>query len=134
MSLKGSQQRPLIFEIEDLHWIDHTSQDYLASFVESLPGCCHFAADHLPSWLPPPMAREILCHASLPAQSGTARRASQSSARLGNTQALPAHLEQVIIEKAQGNPFFLEELTRAVIEHGDLQHGYGVSQTRFKGC
>jgi predicted ATPase len=38
MSLKGSQQRPLIFEIEDLHWIDHMSQDYLASFVESLPG------------------------------------------------------------------------------------------------
>ena len=42
LSLKGSQQRPLIVEIEDLHWIDHTSQDYLASFVESLLGlpCC----------------------------------------------------------------------------------------------
>jgi tetratricopeptide (TPR) repeat protein len=30
-------------------------------------------------------------------------------------------LVQTIIEKAEGNPFFLEELTRAVIEHGDLQ-------------
>src|SRR5215471_17436 len=38
MSLHGSQQRPLIFEIEDLHWIDPTSQEYLASLVESLPG------------------------------------------------------------------------------------------------
>jgi predicted ATPase len=37
MSFKGSQHRPLIVEIEDLHWIDNTSQDYLASFVESLP-------------------------------------------------------------------------------------------------
>src|SRR5262249_39608213 len=38
MSLEGSQHRPLIVEIEDVHWIDHTSQEYLASFVESLPG------------------------------------------------------------------------------------------------
>ena len=36
MSLKGSQQRPLIFEIEDLHWIDQTSEDFLSSLVESV--------------------------------------------------------------------------------------------------
>ncbi|NIS70544.1 MAG: hypothetical protein GTO12_16840 [Proteobacteria bacterium] len=34
---------------------------------------------------------------------------------------LPHDLEQTIVEKAEGNPFFLEELTRAIIEHGDLQ-------------
>ena len=45
---------------------------------------------------------------------------SPSSTRPSQQQALPAHLEQMIIDKAQGNPFFLEELTRAVIEHGDL--------------
>jgi predicted ATPase len=33
---------------------------------------------------------------------------------------LPEHLEDMIIDKAQGNPFFLEELTRAVIEQGAL--------------
>src|SRR5262249_34147473 len=44
-------------------------------------------------------------------------------------QALPVHLEQVIIDKAQGNPFFLEELTRAVIEHGDLQKEVVVPDT-----
>jgi predicted ATPase len=38
MSLTGSQRRPLIFEVEDLHWIDQTSEAYLAAFVESLPG------------------------------------------------------------------------------------------------
>jgi predicted ATPase len=37
MSLKGSQRRPLIFEIEDLHWLDKTSETYLASLVEGLP-------------------------------------------------------------------------------------------------
>src|SRR5215813_3809120 len=38
MSLKGSQQRPLIIEIEDLHWLDQTSEAYLSSLVESVAG------------------------------------------------------------------------------------------------
>jgi predicted ATPase len=38
MSLRGSRQRPLILEVEDLHWIDKTSEDYLMSLVESLVG------------------------------------------------------------------------------------------------
>jgi class 3 adenylate cyclase len=37
MSLNGSRQRTLIFEVEDLHWIDKTLEEYLASLVESLP-------------------------------------------------------------------------------------------------
>jgi predicted ATPase len=42
---------------------------------------------------------------------------------------LPEHLEQVILAKAEGNPFFLEELTRVVIEHGDLQEAVMVPDT-----
>jgi predicted ATPase len=38
MSLQGSQRRPLLFEVEDLHWIDQTSEAYLASLVESIAG------------------------------------------------------------------------------------------------
>jgi len=34
--------------------------------------------------------------------------------------ALPEHLEQMIIARAEGNPFFLEELTRAVLDHADV--------------
>src|SRR5215510_12808629 len=36
MSLRGSRQRPLLLEVEDLHWIDRASEDYLMSLVESL--------------------------------------------------------------------------------------------------
>jgi len=37
-SLCGSQRRPIIFAVEDLHWVDQSSEDYLASLVESLAG------------------------------------------------------------------------------------------------
>jgi len=37
-SLRGCQQRPIIFVVEDLHWVDRSSEEYLASLVESLAG------------------------------------------------------------------------------------------------
>src|SRR5262249_57459081 len=64
MSLKGSQQRPLIFEIEDLHWIDKTSEEYVASLVESLPGAAillltTYRPGYHPSWLAKSYATQI---------------------------------------------------------------------------
>src|SRR5262245_45259614 len=38
MSLRGSQRQPLILAVEDLHWIDQTSEACFASLVESLTG------------------------------------------------------------------------------------------------
>src|SRR5215467_3224537 len=120
MSLKGSQQRPLIVEIEDVHWIDPTSQDYLASFVESLPGTAILLlTTYRPGYRPPWVEKSYATQLSLRSLASHDAVTVVHSTR--QQQALPVHLEQVIIEKAQGNPFFLEELTRAVIEHGDLQ-------------
>src|SRR5262249_20592163 len=128
MSLKGSQQRPLIFEIEDLHWIDHTSQEYLASLVESLPGASILLlTSYRPGYRPPCLEKSYATQVSLPTLPQHHAATVVHSTR--QQQALPQHLEQVIIEKAQGNPFFLEELTRAVIEHGDLQTDIVVPDT-----
>jgi predicted ATPase len=44
-------------------------------------------------------------------------------------EQLPDHLTQVILAKAEGNPFFLEELTRAVVEQGSLQADVAVPDT-----
>src|SRR5204863_11320 len=44
LSLRGSRLRPLIFIVEDVHWIDKTSEEYLASLVERVwdgPGALH---------------------------------------------------------------------------------------------
>jgi predicted ATPase len=67
MSLKGSQQRPLIFEIEDLHWIDYTSQDYLASLVESLAGTSillltTYRPGYRPPWIDKSYSTQISLH------------------------------------------------------------------------
>jgi class 3 adenylate cyclase len=64
MSLKGSQQRPLIFEIEDLHWVDKTSEDFLSAFVESLAGAsilllATYRPGYRPAWIEKSYATQI---------------------------------------------------------------------------
>jgi class 3 adenylate cyclase/tetratricopeptide (TPR) repeat protein len=128
MNLKGSQQRPLIVEIEDLHWIDQTSEAYLSSLVESLTGASILLlTTYRPGYRPPWVEQSYATQVSLP--NLTPQHAITIVHSTGQQQALPQHLEQVIIDKAQGNPFFLEELTHAVIEQGDLQRDGVVPDT-----
>src|SRR5262249_18351512 len=100
MSLKGSQQRPLIIEIEDLHWIDKTSEDYVASLVESLGGAfLMLLTTYRPGYRPPWLEKSYSTQVSLP--NLTPQNAVTVVHSTSQQQALPQHLEQVIIEKAQ---------------------------------
>jgi len=54
-SLHGSRRRPLIIAIEDLHWIDRSSEEYLASLAESVAGApvlllCTWRPGYRPPW------------------------------------------------------------------------------------
>ena len=166
MSLHGSQQCPLIVEIEDLHWCDKTSEDYLTLLVESVAGASillldvHFTSPspvgaglvpaqswattrvapttsahcqamrlavylrnrHLvtyrpgyrPPWLDKSYTTQMALRHLAPLESVTVVRSTRQH------RELPEPLEQMIIAKAEGNPFFLEELTRAVLDHADV--------------
>ena len=72
------------------------------------------------------VAGQIL-YPTVVAQSG---RPSAERGALDQPAKYPAaHLEQMIVEKAEGNPFFLEELTRAVLEHADFETTVTVPDT-----
>ena len=100
--------------------MDQTSEDYLASLVESLAGTpilllTTYRPGYRPPWLDKSYAtqlalRNLASHNALTVVHSIIQR-----------ERLPDHLSQTIIEKAEGNPFFLEELTRTIIEHGDVQ-------------
>jgi class 3 adenylate cyclase/tetratricopeptide (TPR) repeat protein len=128
MSLKGSQQRPLIFELEDLHWIDQSSEEYLTFLVESLAGApmlllTSYRPGYQPLWLAKSYATQVSLQSLAPHDAVTVVHATSQQ------RALPEPLAQTIIDKAQGNPFFLEELTHAVIDQGALQESVIVPDT-----
>jgi predicted ATPase len=128
MSLHGSQQCPLIIEIEDLHWCDKTSEDYLALLVESVAGASilllvTYRPGYRPPWLDKSYTTQMALRHLAPQESVTVVRSTRQH------RELPEPLEQMIIAKAEGNPFFLEELTRAVLDHADIVTNVTVPET-----
>jgi class 3 adenylate cyclase/tetratricopeptide (TPR) repeat protein len=128
--LRESQMQPLLLVFEDLHWIDSETQALLESLVESLPTArllllVNYRPEYQHGWgsktyytqlrldpLPPVSADEFL------------------QALLGNDPSL-VPLKRLLIERTEGNPFFLEESVHTLVETGVLvgeRGGYRLGQ------
>lgn len=106
-------RRPLLLVIEDLHWVDKTSEELLASLAEVLLGVrvlliATCRAGYQPSWIGRPNVTQIGLGPLSPLES---RRLVESV--LGAESSSEA-LVSAILARAEGNPFFLEELARGV--------------------
>jgi class 3 adenylate cyclase/tetratricopeptide (TPR) repeat protein len=117
--LRESQVQPLLLAFEDLHWIDSETQALLDSLVESLPTArlfllVNYRPEYQHAWgsktyytqlrldpLPPESAEELL------------------QALLGDDAGLEP-LKELLIARTEGNPFFLEESVRTLVETGAL--------------
>ena len=117
MALHGSRRRPIVFAGEDLHWIDKTSEECVASLVDSLAGApILLVVTYRPGYRPPWLDRSFVTQLALqPLSAEDSLSVVHSVFRRG----IGDTLAQVILTKAEGNPFFLEELSRAVDEQGE---------------
>jgi class 3 adenylate cyclase/tetratricopeptide (TPR) repeat protein len=117
MCLNGSRQRPLILEIEDLHWIDPSSDECLAALVERMAGAPILVLmTYRPGYRAAWMDRSYVTQVALqPLTSQDSFRVVQA---VLPTVAPSTPLVPQLLAKADGNPFFLEELARTVVEQG----------------
>jgi predicted ATPase len=125
-----ARRAPLVLVLEDLHWADSLSLDLAAVVMETLTLApillvCVYRPEHEhPCWHLGAVARrkcldrytEITLHELSPQQS---RRMVESLLRI---DALPASLREEVLAKAQGNPFFVEEVIRSLIDSGTVYH------------
>ena len=107
-----SRRQPLVVAIEDVHWIDPTSEAFLTDFVERLVGApilliVTFRPGHRPAWMDKSYATHLTLQPLGPEASQHVVRAASGSAPLS------AEREQQIVRQAAGNPFFLVELAAA---------------------
>lgn len=108
---------PTVLVIEDLHWIDTASEEYLAwaAGIEQawpLLVVCTHRPDYRPPWAGRANSTEL--------RLGPLSRSSTIelvTSRLG-AGALPARLGELVAEKAEGNPLFAEELALYLQEPG----------------
>jgi tetratricopeptide (TPR) repeat protein len=117
LTIRRSRQGPLVVLLEDVHWIDRASEEYFASLVDALVGAriilvCTYRAGYRPPWIDKSFATQMALQ-PLGREDGLNLARSTSGA-----QALDATLLETIAAKAEGNPFFVEELVRAVREQG----------------
>ncbi len=127
MCITASRQRPLIIAVEDMHWID-TASEALGGMVESLDGVpLLLILTYRPGYRPPWLEKSHVTQIALQPLS-----AEDSLSVLGGLLP-PARLAdpvaQLILSKAEGNPFFLEELARTVREQGGLSPAVTVPDT-----
>jgi len=111
-----------IVEIEDLHWTDATTEEFLSFLVESLTGApllllLTYRSGYRPRWMDKSYATQITMR-----RLGDRESERVVHAALRRT-SVPAELARLILAKAEGNPFFLEELTRSLLERGTWAEG-----------
>ena len=113
--LRESQVQPLLLVFEDLHWIDAETQAFLDSVVESLPTArllllVNYRPEYQHAWGSRTYYRQLRIDPLLP------ENAEQLlEALLGNDPGLQP-LTRLLIERTEGNPFFLEESVRTLVE------------------
>ncbi|MGH7266046.1 MAG: ATP-binding protein, partial [Candidatus Rokuibacteriota bacterium] len=117
LSLQGSRGRPIVFAVEDVHWIDSASRAYLDSLVESLAGAAimlvaTYRPGYRPQWMEKSYATQIALQPLGPDESLSVVRA------ILKRDDVPEAFAQAVLAKAEGNPFFLEELARALADQG----------------
>jgi predicted ATPase len=115
--LHDCRHQPLVLAVENLHWIDPTSEAWLTALVEHLDGAAMLLlVTHRPGYRPPWLAQSVATQIALPRLLPEDSLAVVQSVL--QTTPLPAPLLQTIITKAGGNPFFLEELAWTIREQG----------------
>jgi transcriptional regulator with AAA-type ATPase domain/tetratricopeptide (TPR) repeat protein len=115
--LRSSQGGPLVIVVEDLHWIDQLSEQYLASLVERIAGkpillVVTYRPEYHAPWVLRSSGTQVTVQPLAPADSLTVVRGAFGTDQVAEPVA------QLILTKAEGNPFFLEELARAAREQG----------------
>jgi hypothetical protein len=117
--LRESQVQPLLLVFEDLHWIDPETQSLLDSLVESVPSArvlllVNYRPEYQHSWNSKTYYGQVRLDAL-----GPESAEELLSALLGTDPGL-ADLKGLLIRRTEGNPFFLEESVRTLVETGAL--------------
>jgi class 3 adenylate cyclase/tetratricopeptide (TPR) repeat protein len=110
---KGSEVQPLIIAFEDLHWIDKSSEDIVRSHLDSIPGSrvlliFTYRPEFIHTWGAKSYHNQLTLH----------RLSNRESLEMVNhilgTREIERTLEELILEKTEGVPFFIEEFIKSL--------------------
>ena len=118
----AARRRPLVMMVEDLHWVDQTSEDYLAFLVDGMAGIpLLLLTTHRPGYSVRWADKSYSTRIALDLL--TEREAASMTALLIGSREVPSDVLRVILDKAEGNPLFVEEIATSLLERGVVGGG-----------
>jgi class 3 adenylate cyclase/predicted ATPase len=124
--LRGSEMRPLVMVIEDIHWIDNSSEERFKSLLDCISGARVFLIfTYRPDFVHTWGGRSY--HSQVTLNRLSNRESLSMVSYLLGTEDNDRELEELILEKTEGVPFFIEELLKSlhdlkVIERKDNKY------------
>ncbi|MBM4340013.1 MAG: diguanylate cyclase [Deltaproteobacteria bacterium] len=111
--LRGSEIRPLVMAFEDLHWIDKSSEDVVRSHLESIPGArilliFTYRPEFVHTWGAKSYHNQLTLHRL------SNRESFEMATHILGTKEIEKPLEELILEKTEGVPFFIEEFIKSL--------------------
>jgi len=127
--LRESLNQPLMVIFEDLHWIDEETQAFLNVLADSIGTArilllVNYRPEISHLWVNKTYYTQLRLDPL-----GKEGADKMLTALLGNDASL-APLKRLIAEKTEGNPLFMEEIYRSLLEDGALVRNGGVKLTR----
>jgi class 3 adenylate cyclase/tetratricopeptide (TPR) repeat protein len=115
-----SETRPLIIAIDDLHWIDSTSGEFINYLIDWLAGA-HILLIVLyrPEYTHPWGSKS--CYSKIGVDQLSQESSAHLIANILEGAAVVPELQELILTRAGGNPLFVEELTHSLVENGTIQ-------------
>ena len=113
ITLKGSEIRPLIIATEDLHWIDKSSEEYLKNLLDSIPGArILLIFTYRPEFVHTWGGKSF--HSQLTLNRLSNRESLAMLTYLLGTEEIETNLKELVLEKTEGIPFFIEEFIKSL--------------------
>ena len=110
-----SRSKPVLMIFEDVHWIDPTSLEALGRAVDRITALSVLLiVTYRPEFEPPWIGRPHV--AAITVNRLGQREIAAMIARVTGNKSLPANIQKDIIERTDGIPLFVEEMTKAVLE------------------
>jgi class 3 adenylate cyclase/tetratricopeptide (TPR) repeat protein len=113
ITLMGAEIQPLILAYEDLHWMDKSSEDLLKLVLESIPGArilmiFTYRPEYVHTW------GGKSYHSQVTLNRLSNRESLVMVNNLLGSEEIDGYLENLILEKTEGIPFFIEEFVKSL--------------------
>jgi class 3 adenylate cyclase/tetratricopeptide (TPR) repeat protein len=120
LTLRACEVRPQVVVIEDIHWMDKATEEYLLFMHDSIPAVRGLLILTYRTGYTQPLADRSF-HTRITLEDLSGEESIQIANAILGAQHLSFELRDLIVGKAEGNPFFVEEIIKSLREAGALQ-------------